>query len=197
MLEFAIPLVTGLVIAFVSAALTIAVNGVQARRSGREQRQAERRRVILDLISEARTIAMMAPSTRAHLDAVAKATNAPAIWLGQLQRFDITQMISSYTEHWSRFERLGNQLLSTENEQVQVAVRRVAETTLAVMECHLSPTDRRRGLARYFQPAPSIDKSMTTRLVGEQQFAIVELASAVEDGKQAGVITAAASDQAR
>ena len=87
--------------------MTIAVNGMQARRSGREQREAERRRVTWDLISEARTIAMMAPSTRAHLNAVNKTTNAPAVWLGlglgqcQRQRFDVTQMITSYTDHWS------------------------------------------------------------------------------------------------
>jgi hypothetical protein len=161
--ETLIALLPGLVVAAIPSLLTIAWQMAASRRDTKRLRWERLWQAFLDFRSEAELLTGRATFTDAHIGAVAKTNNSPAIWLGFLQPFDLTHFGDSLIEHATRFTRLGNELLAmATREQTQQLVTDAVAATRALVGTCVSPPDRRSALQKLASSRPSPDLSWTS-----------------------------------
>jgi hypothetical protein len=173
-------LVPGLLVAIAPALATIAWQMTTRRRDAVRRRKEQLTRVFLDLKSEADVIALQGVFTNAHAGAVAATKNGPSLLLGFLQPFDLTGMARGYTEHLSRFSRLGNELVSiTEKESTHERVKNASEATLRLLECYMAPHDQRSALSKLISARPPLDKGQAEARLAAVARAFRDLAEAL------------------
>lgn len=182
-------LIPGLLVAAVPALLTIGWQMLERRRDAKRLRRERLSQVFLNFRSETEFLINLTGIADAHLGAVSRPRNFPAIWLGYLPPFDLVNLGDNLNEHTVRHFRATNELLAIlDLAQTRQLVREAVSATQSLVEIYMPASRPRSRPFKLAASRPKSDKAAARRKREElnKAFASLEIAIDRPRGRKLG-----------